>query len=561
MIPTGARPREEQADLVVIGSGAAGLGAAVSAARLGARVILLEKSGQIGGTTAFSGALLWAPLHHKRDADDPPDTRERAIEYVCRNSGDCDRSLVEAYVDSAAETLAFLERHTPLKLVNIAYPDTFAEAPGGAARGRYVEPAMHSLRLAGSWRGRIRASPQMQPLTGGEVSRINMLADMRKAVKRSIPKIVWRLLRAQRGGGQALIAALLRGALDQGVDVRLQHRAAALERDAAGRVIGVECEHGGGEVRIGAKFGVVLACGGYEWSPSDIRAHVGVSLEHLPTPPLASGDNLRLAGAAGARLERLDETWHWPTGYLPGTAYEGREVGRLIIAERSMPHAIIVNRRGLRFGNESAHNFSLGMMKKDADGSLPNTPAWAIFDAQYRERYPVLFKVMPGARDPAWLVGAASLLELAARVGIDPAGLESTVARFNELARSGRDADFGRGETVYDRYFGDSTRGSHPCLGTVERAPFYALPVHPSAVGTRGGPAINADAQVLDGSGRPIPGLYAAGNASACFHGPTMIAGGATVMAALAFGRRAALHACGKAATAPARAFPRHEHA
>jgi 3-oxosteroid 1-dehydrogenase len=552
MNPTGARPREEQADLVVIGSGAAGLGAAVSAAQLGAKVVLLEKSDQVGGTTAFSGALLWAPLHHKRDPDDPPDTRERAIEYVCRNSGDCDRSLVEAYVDSAAETLAFLERHTPLRLVSLSYPDTFAEAPGGAARGRYVEPAMHSLRLAGNWREHIRSSPQMQPLTGGEVSRFNMLADMRRAVKRALPRILWRLLRAQRGGGQALIAALLRGALDHGVDIRLQHRATSLSRDAAGRITAVEFEHDGEKVRIGGRCGVVLACGCYEWSPADVRDHVGAPLEHLPTPPLACGDNLRLSGAAGARLERLDETWHWPSGYLPGTSYEGRKVGRLIIAERSMPHSIVVNRRGQRFGNESSHNFSLAMMEKDADGSLPNTPAWAVFDAQYRERYPVLFKVMPGAPSPEWLASAGSLSELAARVGIDPAGLESTVARFNELARSGGDADFHRGEAAYDRYFGDNTRGGHPCLGTVERAPFYALPVHPSAVGTRGGPAINANAQVLGVDGQPIPGLYAAGNASACFHGRTMVAGGATVMAALAFGRRAALHACGKAGAASA---------
>lgn len=533
----------EQADFIIIGSGAAGLSAAISAAALGARVVVLEKTGFIGGTTAFSGALLWAPLHNKRNADDPPDTREQAIEYICRNSGACERQLAEAYVDSAAETLGFLERTTPLKLVSVDYPDTFPEGHGGVSRGRHVEPAMHSLRIAGRWRERLRRSPHLQPMTSGEATQWGLLRDMRKGLRRAAPTIALRLLRAQRAGGQALIAALLRGALDLGVTFRLDYRAVNLRRDTAGRVIAVDCETGGRHCRLGAAKGIVLACGGFEWSAKHVEAHVTVPLEHLPSPPLAEGDNLRLAESAGAKLARLDEIWHWPTGFIPGTSYEGREIGRLVLADRSMPHSIVVNRQGRRFADEAAHNFALAMLARDAEGNLLNTPAWVVFDQQYRDRYPILLKVLPGARNPEWLASAPRLADLARQVGIDPTGLRATVERFNSFVHAGRDGDFNRGGTAYDRYFGDSRNPRNPCLGTLEQPPFYALRVYPSAVGTRGGAKTTADGQVIDENGIPIPSLYAAGNASACFHGPMMVAGGATIMAAMTFGRRAALHA------------------
>lgn len=547
MSTTGAESLVQQGDetdFIVVGSGGAGLGAAVSAAHLGNRVVVLEQSSFIGGTTAFSGALLWAPLHAKRTADDPADSRERAIEYVLRNSGDCDRSLVEAYVDSAAEALSFLESVTPLRLISLAYPDTFPEAPGGVTRGRYVEPALQSLRITGTWRDRIRNSPHPQPMTGGEIAQIGMFANMGKAVRGMLPKIIWRMLRAQRGGGQALVASLLRGALDHGVRFQLECRATTLHRDATGHITGVDCEHQGKRIRLTAKKAVILACGGYEWSKRDVYEHIGAVFEHLPTPPLAAGDNLRLAVSAGAQLGRLGEVWHWPTGYIPGTSYEGEPLGRLVLTERSMPHSLVVNRHGRRFGNEAAHNFALTMLARDSSGAPINAPAWAVFDQRHREHYPVLLKIMPGKPAPEWLTSASTLEELAGKSGIDAEGLTEAVARFNTFARSGRDADFNRGDTAYDRYFGDPASAGNPCLGTVEQPPFYALRMYPSAVGTRGGPLITADAQAMDASGMPIPGLYAAGNASACFHGPTMIAGGTTVMAGLVFGRRAVLHAC-----------------
>lgn len=537
---------QEQFDIVVVGSGAAGLAAAITAAESGAKVALIEKSEHLGGTTAFSGALLWAPLHRKRHAADPRDSREAAISYILENSGPCDRGLVETYVDAAADTIDYFERVTPLRLLNTPYPDTFPERPGGLARGRHLEPAPFSLSSLGTWRARIRQPPQPQLLTNAELAAAGLLRDPRKAIPRILPRMIWRRLRGQRAGGQALIGALVSAALRLGVQLRLGTRARQLLVDAQA-VIGVECENERDVVQFAAKRGVVLACGGFEWSPADVAEHVGMPLEHCPSPPLATGDNLRLAAGAGAKLSRLDEVWHWPTGIVPGSTYEGHAVGTLILSERIMPHSIVVNRHGRRFGNEAAHNFALSLFARDADGVARNAPAWAIFDRQFRSRCLVLLKQMPGGKDPAWLTGEATLDALARRFDIDGHGLRDTVARFNEMARAGRDTDFQRGDSAFDRYLGDATQGAAACLGTIEQPPFYAVRIYPSAVGTRGGPTITTDGQVVNEQSTPIPGLYAAGNAAACFHGVTMIGGGATVMSGMIFGRRAALHALSRA--------------
>lgn len=539
---------QEQFDIVVVGSGAAGLAAAVTAAESGAKVALIEKSEHLGGTTAFSGALLWAPLHGKRNAADPADSREAAIRYTLENSGPCDRDLVETYVDAAAATIEHFERVTPLRLLNTPYPDTFPERPGGLTRGRHLEPAPFSLRSLGAWRGRIRQPPQPQLLTNAELVAAGLLRDPRKAIPRVLPKMIWRRLRAQRAGGQALVAGLVSAALRLGVQLRLGMRARQLLVEAQG-VVGVECENEGGAVQFAAKRAVVLACGGFEWSQADVAEHVGMPLEYCPSPPLATGDNLRLATGAGAKLSRLDEVWHWPTGIVPGSTYEGHAVGTLILSERIMPHSIIVNRHGRRFGNESAHNFALSLLARDAGGAALNTPAWAIFDRQFRNRCLVLLKQMPGGKDPEWLTGEPTLDALARRCGIDGTGLTDTIARFNGMARAGRDTDFQRGDSAFDRYLGNATQGAAACLGTIEQPPFYAVRIYPSAVGTRGGPTITTDGQVVDEKSVPIPGLYAAGNAAACFHGVTMIGGGATVMSGMIFGRRAAMHALGRRAS------------
>ena len=213
----------------------------------------------------------------------------------------------------------------------------------------------------------------------------------------------------------------------------------------------------------------------------------------------------------------------------------------LVVAERMAPHAIWVSRRGRRFTNESAHNCALSFAEVDPHtGGWANMPAWVVVDAQYRRRYN-FGGVPPGAGEPAAAVTADTLGDLGARCGIDSAGLTETVARFNESVRAGVDREFGRGTTAYEHYMGDA-RAPHPNLGALLEAPFSALPIQAGAVGTKGGPVTDTWARVLDFDDRPIPGLYAAGNAAARILGPGINAGGATIASALVLGFRAGTH-------------------
>ncbi|TBU90058.1 dehydrogenase [Stutzerimonas kirkiae] len=534
----------ERFDLIVVGSGASGLGAALSAAREGARVVVVEQSSLVGGASAFSGALLWVPVNPKAAALSIHDDRERALRYIaatCGGGHDAERAAV--YVEQAGPTCEFLEAASPLRLRNTPYPDSFVEAEGGLAQGRHLEPAPFALRSLGAWRQRLRRPLIGSPLTSLEVKDSGLLWQFRRALLRQLPRILWRGIGDRRPGGLALVGALLKGCLDAGVRIQLDSRVSGLQQDPQGRVVGVELQTPQGALRWQAGKGVILANGGFEWNPRRVRQHLPVELEMLPTPPLANGDNLLLAEQAGAQLENLDSYWHWPTGEVPGLHYEGRALGILSVPERSLPHSLWVNRHGRRFVNEASHNCSLALEERDpASGEYRNLPAWAIFDDNFRQRYPVLLKAMPGSRDPDWLVGAPSLAALAERIGVPATALEASVARFNLFAADGQDPDFGRGSFAYDHFMGDP-RSPNPNLGPLERAPYYALPVHPSAVGTRGGARTDGRGRVLRADGSIVPGLYAAGNAASGFFWRNMIGGGATLMPGLVFGRLAALDA------------------
>ena len=262
-------------------------------------------------------------------------------------------------------------------------------------------------------------------------------------------------------------------------------------------------------------------------------------MEHLPTPPgLATGDNVDLALQVGAALDRTDTSWNWPSSQIPGKAYEGRTIGDLMLGERMLPHR---NKHGERFCNEAAHNVAFAFEERDALGSLVNVPAWAILDSQYRAKYPLMFKYMPGSRDPAWLIKAGTLGELAGKIGVDAERLRQTISRFNANVQAGRDLDFGRGQSGYERALGDR-RAMHSNLGAVDTSPYYALPVYSSAVGTRGGAKTDEHGRVLRSDGTVIVGLCGAGNAVAGFFGRNIMAGGVTIMSAMTFARRAILH-------------------
>jgi succinate dehydrogenase/fumarate reductase flavoprotein subunit len=312
-----------------------------------------------------------------------------------------------------------------------------------------------------------------------------------------------------------------------------------------GRVTGVRAEREGKELFVRAKSGVLLASGGFEWNRELVAQFLGGQLTHPNSPPGNDGDGLKMAMSVGADLGNMSEAWWCPSVVVPGEEYDGQPLARGDFAIRSLPHSIIVNRAGKRFVNE-ARNYN-DLMKPffafdPASYGRPNLPAWLVLDSSYLEKY-ALMTYLPGRPPPDWLPRADTLADLAAKVGIDAAGLEATVKRFNQFAVEGRDADFGRGASLYDSFYGDPAHAPNANLGTIAKAPFHALEVHPGAIGTKGGARVDTSARVVRPDGRVVEGLYAAGNVMAGVMGAGYPGAGSTIGAAMTFGWLAGRHA------------------
>ncbi|MFF4988072.1 FAD-dependent oxidoreductase [Streptosporangium saharense] len=510
------------ARVVVIGSGAAGLGAALAAAVGGARVTVLEGSDRWGGATAVSGGQVWAPgNHHMADlgvADDPGD----ALTYLLDHTRGREKSLARAFVRAAPLMVRFVEEHTPLRFTAMNLPDSFAEARGARSRGRNLEVAPVALGDLGEPEDLFWPPPFFRPvLTNEEITRFRLLT----GGPPPYDLIGERMAAGQVALGQGLVAGLLLGC-----------RAAGVELLRGQRVTGLLP----GKVRAGerafAADHVVVASGGFEHDPGLRERLLSGPYAHPVTPPVGRGDALRLAGQVGAALAHPAESWSWPvTQRATSTWPGGTPRPDLIIAERMLPHVVWVNAAGDRFVNESSHNAALAFAEIDPGTGRPrNMPAWAVADSRYRARYP-LAGSPPGQPLPDHVIEATTLPELAERTGIDPVRLTATLDRFNANAERGADPDFGRGEATYDRQWGDVT-APHPNLGAVAEPPFYALAVLPGTVGTKGGLRVDEHARVLDWSDTPIAGLYAAGNAAAATIGPGIISPGATIGSALTWG-------------------------
>jgi succinate dehydrogenase/fumarate reductase flavoprotein subunit len=527
-----------ETDVLIIGTGGAGLAAALAAHHRGARVTVVEKAAKAGGTTAVSGGVLWVPNNHHMKEVGIADSREEALRYTRRLAdGRSDEALIEAFLDHAPAMLSFIEETTPLKFAALAkYPDYHPEFDGGKPGGRSLDPGLFDTNQLGPWKERLRRSPVfgMTAMSVAEATEWGVFSR-----PRALP---WKLLGKRFSDGLvcyggALVGGLLKGLLDRGVEPELEVAARELVVDG-GRVVGLKAQRGGVERTYAAKKAVILASGGFEWNRQLTAQFLGGPLTHPNSPPGNEGDGLRMAMALGADLGNMSEAWWCPSLVIPGEEYDGKPLNRGDFATRSLPHSIIVNRRGRRFVNE-AQNYN-DMMKPffsfdPVAYDRPNLPAWLILDQQYFDKY-ALMTYLPGMALPDWLPRADSLGALAAHVGIDGAGLADTVARFNAFAAAGKDADFDRGDSLYDKFYGDPEHRPNPNLGTIEKPPFYALEVHPGAIGTKGGARVNARAQVLHVGGAPIPGLYAAGNVIAGITGAGYPGAGSTIGAAMTFG-------------------------
>jgi len=529
---------------VVVGSGAAGLAAALAAAAGGAEVLVLERSATVGGTTAMSGGVAWLPGHGRGRGTGAGDDAAAALRYLTAAvTGDADASLLRAFVDDAARVALEIDRRTPLEWeVLDHWPDYRGELPGASTGGRSMWP--RPLRLSAGVEALVQPAFDQPTASAAPGTAADMPAT--GAGPAAPPDNDGVVLRGHVRG-RALVGGLLTAVLDAGVEVRTGARAGTLVLEDGG-VTGVVVD---GERLTGR---VVLASGGFQHDAA-LRAAFLPGAPVVPMGPAGcAGDAVRMAQTAGAVMGNMDESWWMPAMSVPGETVDGTVHYRPLHAERAQPGAVMVDASGRRFVDEAQNYGDVGRaMRTAADGqagrtaadggAAPAVPWWLVFDAAYRRRYSV-GPLRPGDPDPGWLRRGDDFAGLAAATGLPPDALEATVARFNEGAARGADPDFGRGTFPYDCWIGDA-RAPHPTLGPLDEAPFYALAVHLGSMGTKGGPRTDDCGRVLRAARRPVAGLYAAGNAAASPFGTATVAGGATLGPALVFGFRAGERAAG----------------
>ncbi len=534
-----------ETDVLVVGTGGGGLTAVIAAHDLSAKVAVIEKSDKVGGTTAISGGGIWVPCNHHMAEKGLSDSRKEALRY-CKalTKGRAADELVEAYVDTAPEMVQYLEGHTPLRMECITMPDYHPEMEGAHSGdlSRTLGPLIFNENELGESRPNFRPNPIMGlPMTHTEMEKWNALS---KPYQVPFDVIQERMEAGFTGLGGALMGPLYKACLDRGIEPILNTRALELIV-ADDQVIGLLAKQGDRDFFINARKGVILACGGFEWNEGLKAQFLSYEITHPNSPPNNEGDGLKMAMAVGADLGNMSENWGFVSLVIPGVEYDGRPLNQACLAERSLPHSIIVNKKGKRFVNEAANYNDMSKSFYILDPNTceyANLPAWIILDQQYFDKYSFM-GILPGSPVPDYVERSDTLEELAEKADINPAGLAAMVKRFNEHVLKGVDPDFQRGESAYDRYYGDMDQKPNPNLGTIEKPPFYALQVYCGTLGTKGGPKITKNGQVLHVSGKPIPGLYAAGNAAAGVSGPSYWGGGITIGLAMVFGYLAGRHA------------------
>jgi 3-oxosteroid 1-dehydrogenase len=536
-------PSSIEHDVVVLGSGAAGLTAALAASLAGADVAVYEKGALLGGASAISGGVPWVPLNHHQDEAGIEDSRQEALDYLASLSlARMDPDMAEVFVDNGRDTIAWLEEVTDLRFSLLPhYPDYHPERPGGKPHGgRSLDPGLFSFRSLGVWGDRVARSRRSAHLkitdtTLGGGSGYLPEDELQRRMDDDL-----------RGCGNALIGPILKALIERGVEPVLNARAIDLIVDD-GRVSGVAVEIEGELVRVGARRGVVLATGGFEWNPELVGEFLRGPMTAPTSVPTNTGDGLLMAMRAGARLANMGQAWWVPAVKIPGETAFGEQRSHLVNRERTLPGAIFVNRAGRRFTNEAANYNALGGAFHQMDPvafGYANLPAWLVFDQAYVNRYGA-FGTPAGEPAAEWIVRSDSIEGLAEALGIDAAGLARTIERWNTFVDNEQDEDFHRGDSAYDRWSGDGefrfTKAS--TLGRVDTAPFYGVPIESGALGTSGGPRTDTDGRVLDTHSEPIPGLFAAGNVAAA---PTAMAyggAGGTLGPILVFARRAGVNA------------------
>jgi 3-oxosteroid 1-dehydrogenase len=552
-------------DFLVVGSGAAGMTAAITAHDLGGNVLIIEKSTVYGGSTAMSGGVAWIPGNHHMDEVGITDSIDEAITYVKHRIGrDADEERLRAYIDNAPKMLHYLEERTRVKFYALGdYPDDYSETPGGKLGGRSVKAEPFDGLQLGDEFDRLRmphpqelmmgrfmlTEPEAQQAAQGGIGAKIMMAKKMAAYAINIPARRKTNRSTRLTLGNALVARLRASLLDRGVPLWLNTTAKELIVED-GRIIGLAAVRHGVEMRIQARKGVLLAAGGYERN-IDLRKehqHTPISDHWSSANPDNTGDGIRMARDAGAAVDQMEHAWWVPTVVVPGEPY-----AYALAAEKSLPGSIIVNKAGKRFTNEAApYGEVVKAMYENNKEDSPSIPAYLIFDGRFREKYPA-GPLLPGSiqadedlplhLQQHFLMRASTIPGIALLLDIDPMVMIDTVAKFNGFALAGEDRDFHRGESAYDRYYGDESVVPNPNLGPLSEPPYYAMEVVPGDWGTSGGLKTGLHGEVLDGKGNAIGGLYAAGNSMASIMSSVYPGAGGTIGPAMVFGYLAAFEA------------------
>lgn len=554
---------ERTVDVLVVGTGAAGLTAAVTARKAGLDVLVVEKEPVFGGTTATSGGVLWVPGNRHSAAvqkatgkTDSIDTARRYLQEECGNYIDAER--VETYLATAPRMVDFLEEETEVKFYGMDYPDYHSES-AYSSNVRSIGTVDYQAKALGL---KVRSLKNMLPQTlflGLAVgSGVEMMQFMRAGrsvsamgfVVKKLAKHFTDLVRygesQQVVRGRALIARLAQTLFGMDTPIWLSSpvRRLLVER---GAVRGAEVATAGDPVRVHARRGVVLACGGYPNDPERRAAtfpcSVATASHRNPAPSGNTGDGVRMAEEAGGVFSTaVAHVGPWmPVSVIPGRAGSDGVWPHLI--DRQKPGFVMVLRNGKRFGDEASayHDLVPRLIEACEVAGYDEASCWLIGDRRAVKRWGIgVVRPFPVPHGPhlrsGYLLRGATLRELAGKASIDADALEATVAAFNGPARAGTDPEFGRGGRAYDVYQGEEGHAPNPCLGPLETAPFYAIRVQAGVIGTYAGLRTDARARVLDGEGQPIPALYAVGNDQASVFAGAYPGAGSTLGPAMTFG-------------------------
>lgn len=506
--------------VVVLGSGAAGVTAALAAATGGAQVTLLEAAECFGGTTALSGVGCWVPASRWTRAAGIQDSSEKALEYLQAIAlGDVDMPLIKAYLAESDYSFGRVEDTSPVRWQYVPIPDYQADYPGGLAAGRSIEP--DRVTVSAETRKVIRQTPYGLPS-------ITFCEELYAGDKLDHEEIFSREAKGILARGRGYVGALIDTLHDLGGITRLGARGTKLTL-CDGTVTGVEM---GGQKLEGS---VILACGGFDRDPALVKAFLRSPVLSPAGPPTLRGDAVRMSMAAGAALGCMSEAWWSPAVKVAGAEIDGAPFYRQLFCECGLPGGIVVDGNGRRFVNEGSNYNDIGRSIQQFDaGEFRFQPIWLICDAERRALHKKLRSAEPddaiyGVR---WDITADSITALAARIEIDSTVLEATIARYNSMVEAGADRDYGRGSHVFDSF-----AALHLPQRPLGEGPYYALQIEIGALGTKGGPRIDRLGRVLSQeSGNPIEGLFAAGNAACSPFGFAYPGAGATIGPAIHFG-------------------------